>query len=74
MAFYLCEAIKEVTFAARSRLELIEDSAFGSCDKLGPVVVPGRAEIKGKVKVLEVVITGRVDAPQNSVSALLMLK
>jgi hypothetical protein len=74
MTFCLCEAIKEVTFAARSGLELIEDSAFGSCDKLGPVDVPGQAEIKGKIKVLEVVITGRVEARQNSISALLMLK
>jgi hypothetical protein len=55
MAIYFCEALEEMTFTASSRLEFVEDSAFGSCDKLVPVDVPGRAKIKGKVRVLEVI-------------------
>jgi hypothetical protein len=74
-AFYFCEALEEVRFDVRSRLELIKDSAFGSCNELGPVDVPARAEYQWEGQgARSTRPCGRVEAPQNSVSALLMLK
>ena len=39
-AFYSCENIEIITFAAESQLNTIEDSAFAYCNKLKEIVIP----------------------------------